>query len=91
MTIQQCKYVIGIAKCGSFNEAAKQLYVAQSSLSSSVKALEEELGIVIFERSSNGVYLTDDGSEFIRYATQITEQSDFVSERYNSCKNCKKL
>ena len=49
MTIQQCKYVLEILKMGSFNEAAKTLYVAQSSLSASVKSLEAELNIKIFE------------------------------------------
>ena len=39
MTIQQCKYVLKVLECGSFNEAAKQLFVAQSSLSVSVKTL----------------------------------------------------
>ncbi len=82
MTIQQCKYVLGIAKTGSFNEAAKQLFVAQSSLSSSVKLLEQELGIRIFERSKNGVFLTAEGAEFVRYAEQIVEQNDFIMNRY---------
>lgn len=82
MTIQQCKYVLKIAQCGSFNEAAKQLFVAQSSLSVSVKTLEQELNIKIFERSGNGVFLTEEGTEFIRYARQIAQQSDFVMTRY---------
>jgi len=88
MTIQQCKYILKIAECGSFNKAAKELFVAQSSLSVSVKALEGELGIKIFERSGNGVYLTDEGAEFARYARQIAEQTDFVASRYadNSAK-----
>lgn len=84
MTIQQCKYVLGIAKTGSFNEAAKQLFVAQSSLSSSVKLLERELGIKIFERSKNGVFLTAEGAEFVRYAEQIVEQNDFILNRYTA-------
>lgn len=82
MTIQQCKYVLKIARTGSFNEAAKELFVAQSTLSLSIKALEQELNIKIFERSGNGVYLTDDGAEFERYARQIVKNSDFVDERY---------
>ena len=82
MTIQQCKYILKIAECGSFNEAARQLFIAQSSLSVSVKALEQELGIKIFERSGNGVYLTAEGTEFVRYARQIAEQSDFIMNRY---------
>ena len=55
MTIQQCIYVRKIAEVGSFNEAAKQLFIAQSSLSTSIKALEQEIGIKLFERSKNGV------------------------------------
>ena len=55
MTIQQCKYVLEISKTGSFNEASKTLFIAQSSLSASIKSLETELGIKIFERSNNGV------------------------------------
>lgn len=84
MTILQCKYVVEIARTGSFSEAAKQLFVAQSSLSVSIKSLEQELNIQIFERSGNGVYLTDEGAEFIKYAKQICENNDFVMERYNS-------
>ena len=82
MTIQQCKYILKIAECGSFNEAAKQLFVAQSSLSVSIKSLENELNIKIFERAGNGVFLTDDGMEFVNYARQLVEQSDFIINRY---------
>ena len=91
MTIQQCKYVLEILKMGSFNEAAKTLYVAQSSLSASVKSLEAELNIKIFERSNNGVCLTSDGAEFVRYASQIIEQNNFILEKYKSGNICPKL
>ena len=83
MTIQQCKYVLEIAKTGSFSEAAKQLFIAQSSLSISIKSLEQEFNIKIFERSGNGVYLTDEGAEFVKYATQICENNDLITERYS--------
>lgn len=83
MTIQQCKYVLEIARTGSFSEAANKLFTAQSSLSVSIKSLEQELNIKIFERGSNGVYLTDEGAEFVKYATQITKNSDFIAERYS--------
>ena len=76
---------------GSFNEAAKTLYVAQSSLSASVKSLEAELNIKIFERSNNGVRLTSDGAEFVRYASQIIEQNDLILAQYKSNQRCKKL
>ncbi len=91
MTIQQCRYVLEIARTGSFSEAAKQLFVAQSSLSVSVKALEQELNIKIFERSSNGVYLTEDGSEFVRYATRVVDDEDFITMKYRSRRAADKL
>ncbi|MBQ8197087.1 MAG: LysR family transcriptional regulator [Clostridia bacterium] len=91
MTIQQCKYVLTIANTGSFNEASKQLFVAQSSLSNSIKLLENELNIKIFERSKNGVTLTPEGAEFLRYASQMVEQNDFILNRYNSKENPQKL
>lgn len=91
MTIQQCKYILKIADCGSLNEAAKQLFVAQSSLSVCVKSLEQELNIKIFERAGNGVYLTEEGTEFIKYARQIAEQSDFIMNRYTENTLCKRL
>lgn len=91
MTITQCKYVLKIAECSSFNEAAKQLFIAQSSLSVSVRQLEQEFDIKIFERSGNGIYLTEEGAEFVRYAKQIVEQNDFIVNRYAHKKLSKRL
>lgn len=91
MTIQQCKYVIEILKYGSFNEASKSLFIAQSSLSASVKSLEDELNIKIFERSNSGIYLTSDGAEFVQYASYIVGQCDFVLEKYKAGNNSPKL
>lgn len=88
MTIQQCKYILKVAECGSLNEAAKQLFVAQSSLSVSIKSLEQELNIKIFERAGNGVYLTEAGTEFIQYARQLAEQNDFIIKRYDENNHC---
>ncbi len=91
MTIQQCKCVLEIAKFGSINKAAKNLFVAQTSVSFAVKTLEQELGIQIFERSNRGVILTDEGAEFVRYASQIVEQSDFILSRYSGKRKKKRL
>ena len=91
MTIQQCKYVVEIAKTGSFNEASKSLFIAQSSLSNSIKLLESELGIQIFSRSKSGVYLTSEGAEFLRYAEQLTAHYDLIENRYNAKSFSKKL
>lgn len=82
MTIQQCKYILAIARSGSMNEAAKSLLVSQASLSSAVRELEEEFNIRIFDRSNKGVRTTRDGSEFIRYARQLLAQYEVITDRY---------
>jgi len=82
VTIQQCRYILEIVKQGSFNEAAKSMFVAQTSISGAVKSIESELNIKIFERSNKGVFLTDDGAEFVRYAKQLVSHADFITDRY---------
>ena len=91
MTIQQCRYVIEVERKGSFNEAAKSMFVAQTSISSAIAALEQELGIKIFERTKKGVILTAEGAEFIKYARSIESQAEFVRERYAVKTDMKKL
>ncbi len=82
MTLQQLKQVIAIADCGSMNEAARQLFVTQPSLSTTVRELEKELGITIFLRSNRGIKITPDGGEFLRYARQVIEQCAVIEQRY---------
>ncbi len=83
MTIQQCRYVLAIARSGSMNEAAKKLLVSQASLSAAVRELEDEFGIRIFDRSNKGVRVTKDGAEFIRYARQLIAQYEVITDRYH--------
>ena len=53
MTLQQLKYVIATAECGSISSAAQKLLIAQPSLSKSISDLEKEMGIPIFYRSNS--------------------------------------
>lgn len=82
MTLQQLKYAIEIAHCGSINEAAKRLFITQPSLSSAIKELETELGVTIFIRTNRGIVLSTEGTEFLGYARQVTEQMNLLEERY---------
>lgn len=82
MTINQLHYVITVAEAGSLNRAAHILYISQPSLTSSIKELENELGILIFNRSGRGVTLTNDGAEFLLYAKQVYEQYEGMLEKY---------
>lgn len=82
MTLIQLKYIVAIAAAGTISEAAKQLYITQPSLTASVKELEKELDIVIFQRTNKGVLLTAEGEEFLGYARQVIEQMNLIEERY---------
>ena len=82
MTLQQLKYVIGIAETGSFNKAAEKLFVSQPSLTSSIHDLEDELGITIFNRTGRGVTLTNDGTEFLTHARQLYFNYQNLMEQY---------
>lgn len=83
MTLNQLHYIITTADAGSMNRAAEQLYIAQPSLTSSIKELEKELGITIFHRNGRGVTLTNDGAEFLLYAREIYSQYEAVMQKYS--------
>ncbi len=74
MTLQQLNYVITIAETGSLGKAAEKLFVAQPSLTNSVKELEKELSLTLFNRTAKGVTLTPDGMRFLPYARQVQAQ-----------------
>ena len=82
MTLQQLRYVIQAADSRSMNEAAKQLYISQPSLSGAIKDLEAEIGTEIFKRTNKGTVLTPEGEEFLGYARQVAEQYQLLEERF---------
>lgn len=82
MTLQQLKYIIAVASKGTISEAAKELYIAQPSLTAAIKELEAELGIIIFNRTNKGVILSIEGEEFLGYARQVIEQTNLIEEKY---------
>lgn len=91
MTLLQLKYMAEIVDCGSISKAAKQLFITQPSLSSAVKELEDEIGIQIFLRTSKGISLTADGTEFLAYARQILEQAELFERRYKNKKPARQV
>ncbi len=84
MNITQLKYVLEVAGSPSMREASTKLFVTQPALSASIRELEDELGIVIFERTNKGITLTDDGREFITYAKKAVGQYMILEDRYMS-------
>ena len=84
MNILHLKYAVEIAKIGSINKASESLLIAQPNLSRSIKELEADLGITIFDRSAKGMTLTPEGEEFIGYATEILNQINDVEQMYRN-------
>ena len=84
MNINQLKYVIEVANSPSMRQAATKLYVSQPALSASIQELEDEIGILIFERTNKGISLTDAGREFLDYAKKAVSQYDMIEDRYLS-------
>jgi len=82
MTLQQLRYAICIADQKSMNKAASKLFVTQPSLSSTIRDLEEEVGVQIFLRSNRGIVITPEGEEFLGYARQMLEQYRLMEERF---------
>lgn len=84
MNILHIKYAVEVARLGSLNKAADSLLIAQPNISRSIKELEADLGITIFNRSSKGMVLTVEGEEFIGYAKSILNQLDEVEKIYRN-------
>ncbi len=82
MNMLHMKYAVEVAKQGSLNKAAETLLIAQPNISRSIKELEADLGISIFNRSAKGMELTPEGEEFIGYAQSILKQIDEVERAY---------
>lgn len=74
MTLQQLHYLSEVAQLGSINKAAQNLFVSQSTISSSISDLEEEFQLKLFFRSKSGVILTPDGKEFLSQARSLLDQ-----------------
>ncbi len=80
MKVEQIRQAIEVYNTGSINRAAQSLYLAQSSLSSSLKALERELGRPIFLRSQSGITLTPFGVEFISHGREILKHMSAIEQ-----------
>ena len=82
MNVLHMKYAVEVARLGSLNKAAETLMIAQPNISRSIKELEADLGITIFQRSAKGMVLTPDGEEFIDYAKDILHRMDKLEQSY---------
>ena len=82
MNLLHMKYAVEVARLGSLNKAAETLLIAQPNISRSIKELEADLGITIFQRSAKGMVLTPDGEEFMDYARDILLRIEKIEQSY---------
>ncbi len=81
MELRQLKYFLGVADTLNFSEAARRLFITQSTLSQQIKQLEEELGTPLFSRSSHSVALTEAGAELVGCARRTLAEADACQSR----------
>ena len=86
MTIIQLEYLLAVANCGSFSLASEHCFVTQPSLSMQIKALEEELGVVLLDRSKKPVIPTEAGEVVLEQARQTRAAYNYIREAVSELK-----
>ncbi|WP_174994019.1 LysR family transcriptional regulator [Burkholderia arboris] len=76
LTLRQLKYFVATAELGQISQAAIQLTISQSAVTSAIKELEDRLGTPLFVRTSSGVTLTDTGRRFLNHAYTVLSSID---------------
>lgn len=80
MTITQLKYVLAVAEHKNFTKAAEKTFVTQPTLSMQIQKLEEELDILIFDRSKKPIQLTEVGEKLVQQARNIVNESERIND-----------
>lgn len=87
MTLQQIRYFVAVAQEMSFSKAAQTLFVSQPAVSRQVALLERELGVSLFQRTNQGISLTDAGREFEFFFRESQQSFADLLERMRSNSN----
>jgi LysR family hydrogen peroxide-inducible transcriptional activator len=80
MTLTELKYIVAVARQKHFGHAAEACFVAQPTLSVAIKKLEDELGVIIFERGGTEISMTPLGAQIVAQAERVLEQTASIKE-----------
>lgn len=80
MTLTELKFIVSVARERNFRRAAEKCFVTQPALSLGIKKLEDELGLLIFERGRNEVAVTEVGEKIIEQANRVLEEAERIKE-----------
>src|SRR6187399_2121557 len=81
MELRQLEYFVAVAEDLNFSRAAARLHVAQPSISAQIKSLEEDLGVLLFERSSKAVALSPAGLDLLPLARELLDDARQLREQ----------
>lgn len=87
MSLTELKFIVAVAQERSFRRAAEKCFVTQPALSLAIKKLEEELNVVIFERSRTEVTLTEIGEKIVEQAEKVLEEAAQIKQLADLGKN----
>jgi len=80
MTLAQIEYIMVLAEYGSFSIAAEKCSVTQPTISTQLRKLEEELGLILFDRNKRNVHINEDGKRFLEQAKRILYEAQRVRD-----------
>ena len=87
MTLTELRYIVSVAQEKHFGRAAQRCHVSQPTLSIAIKKLEEELGLSLFDRSSNEIITTASGERIVSQARRVLEEADMIRYLANEEQN----
>ena len=80
MTLTELRYIVAVARERHFGRAAQKCFVSQPTLSVAIKKLEEELGVILFERNRNEVTVTPTGARIVEQAQRVLEETAAIRQ-----------
>jgi LysR family transcriptional regulator, hydrogen peroxide-inducible genes activator len=80
MNLRDLKYIVAVAETRHFGRAATRCFVSQPTLSGQIKKLEDELGVVVFERTNRSVEITPVGESILAHARLALEQASAIEQ-----------
>jgi LysR family transcriptional regulator, hydrogen peroxide-inducible genes activator len=87
MSLTELKFIVAVAQERNFRRAAEKCFVTQPALSLAIKKLEEELNIIIFERSRSDVSMTEIGEKIVEQAEKVLEETARIKQLAEMGKN----
>jgi DNA-binding transcriptional LysR family regulator len=83
-TLREMRWAIMAAQHRSLRQAAEALHIRQSTLSRSLRDLEHQMGVTLFERTNGGTRPTIEGQEFLQAARRIVEETEELAARFRT-------